>query len=106
MASYGKNELVIRKFLRIENVGKFRACKAAGNVELRSLSLIYAENGRGKTTICDILRSLRTGDGAYVLGRGTLGPAGTPTIHIRLDDSTVTFAERLGMRVTPVAPPA
>ena len=82
---------MIRKFVSIQKVGKFRACKAAGDVELRKLTLIYAENGRGKTTMCDVLRSLRTGDGDHVRGRETLGPSATPTIEIRLDGSSATF---------------
>lgn len=45
---------MILKIVCIENIGKFRACKPAGDVELRPVSLVYAENGRGKTTLCDI----------------------------------------------------
>ncbi len=82
---------MIRKFISIENVGKFRACKPKGDVELRPITLVYAENGRGKTTLCDILRSLRTGDPDYVRGRTTLGPTVTPTVKIRLDNTNATF---------------
>ena len=82
---------MIRKFISIENIGKFRACKPTGDVELRPLTLVYAENGRGKTTLCDILRSLRSGEGDYVRGRATLGPTTTPTINIRLEGSNATF---------------
>ena len=32
----------IKKFIRIQNVGKFRDCKPAGDVELRDVTLIYA----------------------------------------------------------------
>jgi len=82
---------MIEKFISIENIGKFRDCQAAGDVELRRHSLVYAENGRGKTTICDVLRSLRTGDGAFVRGRETLGSEATPTIKLRLENSIATF---------------
>jgi wobble nucleotide-excising tRNase len=82
---------MIRKFIGIENVGKFRACKPKGDVELRPITLVYAENGRGKTTLCDILRSLRTGDPDYVRGRTTLGPAATPTVDIRLEGTNARF---------------
>ena len=68
---------MIEKFISIKNVGRFRACTAAGDVTLRPVTLVYAENARGKTTLCDILRSLRSGDGDYVRGRATLGRAST-----------------------------
>ena len=34
----------------------------AANVDLKRLNLVYAENGRGKTTLSAILRSLMTGE--------------------------------------------
>lgn len=83
--------LVIRKFISIENIGKFRCCKPTGDVELRPVTLIYAENGRGKTTLCDILRSLRSGSGDLVSGRATLGHAASPAVTIRLDGSNAVF---------------
>jgi wobble nucleotide-excising tRNase len=82
---------MIRKLISIENIGKFRACKPCGDVELRPLTLVYAENGRGKTTLCDIFRSLRSGDGDYIRGRATLGPTTTPTVNIRLEGSNAVF---------------
>ena len=82
---------MIRKFIRIQNVGKFRDCKAAGDVELREFSLLYAENGRGKTTLCDVLRSLGTGDGDLVKGRKTLGLSQPALVEIRLEDSSAIF---------------
>ena len=82
---------MIQKFIRIQNIGKFRNCKAVGDVVLRKLSLIYAENGRGKTTLCDILRSLSTGNGDLVKGRKMLGSSQPASIEIRLDNSNANF---------------
>ena len=56
---------MIKKFVTIKNIGKFKNCNASGDVELKKLNVIYAENGRGKTTLCDILRSLKTSDAEY-----------------------------------------
>ena len=93
---------MIRKFLSIKNVGKFRSCSAAGDVDLRPLTLIYAENGRGKTTICEVLRSLRSGDGAYIQGRGTLGAgSGAPLVEIRLESSTAKFKDGIWSETAP-----
>ena len=82
---------MIRKFVRIQNIGKFRDCKAVGDVELREFSLLYAENGRGKTTLCDVLRSLGTADGNLVKGRKTLGPSQPASVEIRLENSSAIF---------------
>jgi wobble nucleotide-excising tRNase len=66
--------------------------------------LIFAENGRGKTTLCAILRSLQTGDAALVKGRTTLGVADPAEIKILLaDDSTATFTKGGGTPPSPIS---
>lgn len=82
---------MIKKIISIKNVGRFLKYSAVGDVELKRYNLIFAENGRGKTTLCAILRSLKTGDVSHVLGRTTLGRDDTPEIKILLDDETSTF---------------
>lgn len=99
---HARGVLMIRKFISIENVGKFRACKPTGDVELQPLTLIYAENGRGKTTLCDILRSLRSGHPGPIRGRATLGPTTIPAVNIRLDGTTATFNGKTWSTTLPV----
>ena len=82
---------MLKKLVTIKNVGRFKGFKAIGDVELKRHSLLYAENGRGKTTICTILRSLQSGVGAHVIGRTTLGSIDAPEITILSDDSTLIF---------------
>lgn len=82
---------MLKKIIRIENVGKFRSCAAAGDVDFRKLTVIFAENGRGKTTLGDILRSLETGDANYIAGRRTLGSSDESKVHVRLDVGTAKF---------------
>lgn len=82
---------MLKKILSIERVGKFVSCKPKGDVELRRLNLIYAENGRGKTTLCDILHSLQTGNADYLRGRGTLGHVGEPKVELRLEHENIRF---------------
>lgn len=65
---------MIEKLLRIENIGPFAQCGGDGaELNLRPLTLIYAENGRGKTTFCAVLRSLASGRPEYILERARLG---------------------------------
>ncbi len=68
--------------------------RASGDVELKRYSLIFAEKGRGKTTLCALLRSLQSGDPAHVLGRTTPGGTDTPEIQIRLEGGQREFHQR------------
>jgi wobble nucleotide-excising tRNase len=83
---------MLKKFVAINNVGRFQKYGAAGDVELKRYNLFFAENGRGKTTLCAILRSLQTGDAAHVIGRTTLGGTDAPEINILLDTGMATFS--------------
>ena len=56
----------------IRNVGRFDSVTTAANIALGRLTLIYAENGRGKTTLAAILRSLATGDAIPIVERRRL----------------------------------
>ena len=80
---------MVRKLVSIKNVGRFLRYGASGDVELKRYTLMFAENGRGKTTLCSILRSLETGDPAIVKGRTTLGVSDPPEIKILLADGQV-----------------
>jgi len=82
---------VIEKFISIKNIGRFRDCSPRGDVTLRKLTLIFAENGRGKTTLCAILRSLQTGKPEFILERKTLGTTDPASVHIRLAGNNVNF---------------
>jgi wobble nucleotide-excising tRNase len=72
----------LRKLISIRNVGRFLNYNAVGDVELRRYNLLFAENGRGKTTLCAIFRSIMTGDAAMIRGRTSLGATGVPEIRI------------------------
>ncbi len=84
---------MLRKIISIKNVGRFLNYSASEDVELRRYTLIFAENGRGKTTLCSVLRSLQSGEPDHVLGRTTLGTGNAPDIKVLLDSGTVTFSK-------------
>jgi len=83
---------MLRKIISIKNVGRFLNCSALGDVELKRYNMIFAENGRGKTTLCAILRSLQSGEAAHILGRATLGIGDAPEINMLIDGGTLTFS--------------
>jgi wobble nucleotide-excising tRNase len=76
---------VILRFHLIRNIGQFESVTAGAHLDLKRLALIYAENGRGKTTIAAILRALRSGGSTTIEERKRLGAAHPPHVVIDLD---------------------
>lgn len=83
--------MVLKKILSLKNVGRFTSLAPAGD-EFKRLTLIYGLNGYGKTTLVGVLRSLASGDRAYVDERHTLGVADEATAEIRLEKGTARFS--------------
>jgi len=84
----------LKKFISIRNIGRFRNYSASGEVECKRYTLIFAENGRGKSTLCAILRSLQSGDPAHIIGRTTLGSSAVPEVRVLADCGTAVFQDR------------
>ena len=83
---------MIEKFISIKNIGRFRDCTPRGDVTFLKLTLIFAENGRGKTTLCAIVRSLQTGRPEFISERKTLGTTEPASVHIRLGGENFAFS--------------
>lgn len=66
----------------IRNVGRFDSFTTGANQPFAQLSLIYAENGRGKTTLSAILRSLATGDPISINERRRLAAQHPPHVIV------------------------
>jgi wobble nucleotide-excising tRNase len=82
---------MIEKVISIKNIGRFRDCSPRGDVSFRKLTLFFAENGRGKTTFCAILRSLQTGKSEFISERKTLGSTDSASVEIRIAGNNYTF---------------
>lgn len=83
---------MIEKIISIKNIGRFRDCSPRGDVAFRKLTLLFAENGRGKTTMCAILRSLQAGKHEFISERKTLGTIDPASVQIRLGGNNITFS--------------
>jgi wobble nucleotide-excising tRNase len=81
----------LHQIKHIGSVGRFRAASASGDVTFKKFTLIFGENGRGKTTLCSILRSLQNNDPAIVLGRKTLGEDKEPHIVLTFAEGSALF---------------
>jgi wobble nucleotide-excising tRNase len=75
----------------LRNVGQFDNVDAGAWLPLSKLTLIYAENGRGKTTLAAILRSLSTGDGTFISERHRLSATKTPHVVIGANGTSFLF---------------
>lgn len=70
----------------LRNVGQFDSVHDGSLLPLTRLTMIYAENGRGKTTLASILRSAGNGNAQLVTERHRLGALHLP--HLVLNPRT------------------
>lgn len=83
--------MFLRKITAIKNVGRFKSARIGGG-EYGRFSLVYGGNGRGKTTLCSILRSLQRNDPTFVQRRKTFKATSEPEISLLLDSGPVRFS--------------
>ncbi|MCW2086191.1 UNVERIFIED_ORG: wobble nucleotide-excising tRNase [Bradyrhizobium japonicum] len=73
---------MLNTFRLLQNVGQFDSVSSGANLPLARLALGYAENGRGKTTLSAIVRSLAANDPLLIRERHRLGATHPPRIII------------------------
>lgn len=81
---------MLEKIHTIENIGLF-AAGTPSPAEFQRVTLIYAENGRGKSTLSAILRAASENDSASLLARRTLDTTGVPRIGMQVAGRPVKF---------------
>jgi len=60
---------MINKVENLFSIGKFRNYQATGQVNFKKLTLIYGDNGGGKTTLTSVFRSLTTNNPEIIRSR-------------------------------------
>lgn len=83
--------MAVEKFQLLRNVGQFDSFNAGANTSLAQLTLVYAENGRGKTTLATVLRSLSKGDSAMIENRRRLGSTHRPHVVLTISGSQIVY---------------
>lgn len=75
---------MIKRINRLKHTGRFIELRCAQGVggDFSELNIVYAKNASGKSTLCDVLRSLTTGEPAYISGRQRLGAGNPPEVFI------------------------
>lgn len=85
---------MLEKIIKLENVGLL-AKPLTKAIELKQTTLVYADNGRGKSTLCAVLRACSTADAQAMLARTTIGGSGQPAVQLRFNlptgGTTVSF---------------
>lgn len=82
---------MVDKFISVKNIGRFRSYSAKGDVSFRKLTLVYGENGTGKSTLAAILRSLKDADPVHVLERETVDGVGKPEVQLLVSSNKIAF---------------
>ena len=83
--------MFLKKITGIKNIGKFKSGGISGG-EYAKYTLFYGGNGRGKTTLCAILRSLRDNKPSEISRRQSFGSAIAPEVQILLDSGHIKFS--------------
>src|SRR5680860_434789 len=72
---------MIESIALVQGIGQFDSVSAPSNEKLPRLVLIHGENGRGKTTLAAILRSVASNDPTLITERSRI-PSGKPMLVV------------------------
>lgn len=77
----------IQRILKINNIGIFEKYLAHGDVTFTDFTVIYGENGKGKTTLCIIFQSLKSGSVPQLAEKKRVGVTQPIDIDILLESN-------------------
>lgn len=77
----------------IQNIGRFETAKPTRDVTFGRCTLVFGENGWGKSTLADIFRSVTTNNPAILIGRTTLDADGPPKAVLRFGTQYAVFED-------------
>lgn len=84
---------MIEGIIRLKGIGQFDDVNPPENTRFERFTLLYAANGRGKTTFASILRSLANNDPTLLVERRRLGVQDPPSIILNHADGQLTFQD-------------
>lgn len=81
---------MIKRIKTLKSVGRFIELhsKAGADHDFAELNIVFARNAAGKSTLCDVLRSMTSGKANYIVGRKRLDAGNDPEIVVSLDGPT------------------
>lgn len=78
---------MIEKMLGLSNLGVLQGAIPSGGVDLGKCTVIYGENGRGKTTLARLIASLGTDDCSCLRPLSAISSAGEPSASLLVSRS-------------------
>lgn len=81
----------LQKIIDIQKVGRFEKLNVPGSLRFSQVALFFGENGWGKSTLADILRSLTRNQPDIIRGRETLATGGRQKIILLVDGRQCGF---------------
>jgi len=82
---------MIEKIIKLRGIGLLHEPLPSGALEMKPIVMIYAENGRGKSTFASICHSLSTGDAILIEDKETIGGSLEPEVHFRVHNESYEF---------------
>ena len=82
---------MLERFEKITKTGLFEEYTHAPGCDFGEVTLVFGENGVGKSTLAAILDSLREGNAAEVIRRRSLPGDVAPAVIVRLDSKDYAF---------------
>jgi len=79
---------MILKILELQNVGLLHNATPNGAVDFARVTAIYAENGRGKSTLATVMRACSLRDAGRLHARRTIDSQDVPEISLLVQDGT------------------
>ena len=88
---------MLERIDQIQNVGIFKRYNLNsvrhGDIEFSRLNIIYGKNSSGKSTIVDILRSLKLGNKDIIRGRASVEASTSQKVDLKIDNYTFSFLD-------------
>ncbi len=82
---------MLQEFKYVQNIGRFAQAQSVAHAAFGKCTLVFGENGWGKSTLADILRSLTTGVPEIIIGRKTLAGGPEQKAVLQVEDQTANF---------------
>jgi len=81
---------MFKKFITIQNLARFENPGSCASCEFLKWNVIFGDNGRGKSTITAIFRSVGENKSNHLLARQTLGQSNKPKVELLFDTTAGT----------------
>lgn len=82
---------MIERLDEVADLGLFTHYKHVADSDFKDVTLVFGENGVGKTTIAALLDSVRSGSAEPMLRRARLGATGPPLVKVAINAHTYQF---------------